>query len=76
MTWICRRGKLPYGRVVLSKLKIIKKISKVGILFGLIGYLSMLRQVIGAMLEMRIFRRKRFVESSKEISDACGPLLG
>ena len=76
MTWICRRGKLPCGRVVLSKLKIIKKISKLGILFGLIGYLSMLRQVIGAMLEMRVFRRKRFVESSKEISRTCGLSTG
>ena len=72
MTWVCRNSRLPHGRVALPGLKIVRKMNKVGFCSGLVGYLLMFGQVLGAMIEMRIVGRRRFVESGREISRTCG----
>ncbi len=50
----CRRHKLRIGTIVLPGLFVKRKIEKVGLRAGLIGYLKMSRQVIKAMIVSRI----------------------
>ncbi|MBN1585156.1 glycosyltransferase [Candidatus Uhrbacteria bacterium] len=54
MTHACRSGHLPFGRVFLPRLKIVRKFAKVGLFPGLVGYVRMFRQVLGVMVAVRL----------------------
>ena len=54
LNYYCRSRHLPYGTVFLPGLGIRRKMQKVGILKGLLGYIKMSWQVTGAMIMVRI----------------------
>lgn len=58
LNYFCRVNGLPYGLVVLPGIKIVRKMQKVGVLKGLCEYVSMGFQIVGAMLQVRLARRK------------------
>lgn len=53
MNYICRIHRLAYGSVVLPAFHFRRKIQKVGVLFGLAGYIRMWYEVAAAMLGVR-----------------------
>lgn len=58
LNYFCKVNGLPYGLVVLSGIKIVRKMQKVGVLKGLCQYVSMGFQIVWAMLQVRLARRK------------------
>ena len=62
LNYYCRSNDLPYGTVELSGLKIRRKMQKVGVWKGLNEYVKMWKQVIKAMILVRVARlRGKFV---------------
>lgn len=62
MNYYCRMHHLPYGTVELPGLHIRRKMQKVGFWKGLGEYLNMWRQIVRAMITVRLARmRKEFV---------------
>jgi glycosyltransferase involved in cell wall biosynthesis len=67
LDYFCAANMLPYGSAMLPGLGIVRKMRKVGVLRGLIGYVSMGLQLVWAMIEVRLARRQ-FVERGTHMS--------
>ncbi len=61
LNWYCRTNGLPYGSVPTLGVGQIRKMAKVGVLRGLLGYARMILEVADAMLRVR-FAKKEFMK--------------
>jgi glycosyltransferase involved in cell wall biosynthesis len=56
LNYVCRANRLPYGAVPEKGLRLVRKMQKVGVLKGLVGYVSMSFQILRTMIAVRLDR--------------------